>query len=228
MKKAILLIVISLAISSFASASPISCIGINLQTALAQGSSGCSLDNLTLVFLSYSYTAQNGTVPGNTTGSDVLFIQQPGHPDSFSFQTADWTTRGNATNSLLSQVRTIDIVYSVQTMPSSDLITGAAADASYTGLATLSTTCSAGCGSVIDFSSGALTAMGPLPGPITITNHLVLGSTSSSSSAHVSILTNAFQVAPSTVPEPGTTVLIGGGVLLLGVGLARHRHSARN
>jgi hypothetical protein len=227
MKKAILLIVISLAISSFATASPISCIGINLQTALAQGSDGCTLDNLLLVFSSYTYTALNGSAPVNTTGSDVNLMQQAGNPNSLSFQTADWDARGNPVDPLLSRVRTIDIVYSVQTVPSSDLITGAAADTASSGPTTLSAICSAGCGSVVNFSSGALTPIGPVPGPITITDHLLLGSTSGTVTGHVSILTNAFQVAPSTVPEPGTTLLTAGGFLLLGAGLARRRQSAR-
>jgi hypothetical protein len=228
MKKTILLIAILLAISSFASASPISCIGINLQTALAQGSNGCTLDNLLLVFSGYTYTAQNGTAPAITNGSDVNLIQQPGNPNSLSFQTADWDARGNTTNPLLSRVRTIDIVYSGQTAPSSDLITGASADAASTGPATLTATCNAGCGSLVNFSSGSLTAIGPVPGPITITDHLVLGSTSGTSTGHVSILTNAFEVAPSTAPEPGTTMLMGGGFLLLGMGLARRKRSARS
>jgi hypothetical protein len=232
-----------LVLSCMSHASPINCVGATLAGVIANSTHDCILNDLLFTFNtptsvthnppyastpeSYAYFATNGAQPAITNGSDVNLISNA--TDSLTFQTGDWASRGNASNPSLSQVRTIDIVYTVQAITPGALMTGLASSLPISGPGTVSAKCTSGCTTVPpggDFTNqGTPVALNPkTPGPIQIEDLVTIGSQTSGQSSHISTLTNAFPV--TIVPEPSSMAFGAAGFLIL-AGLTRKRSKAR-
>jgi hypothetical protein len=236
MKRLVLVAGILLMLVSMGQAAPVLCVGLTLQSAIAQGTSGCVLNDLLFVFdtpttvtqnppyastpTSYAYFATVGSQPATTDGSDVTLLS--GGTDSITFQSGNWTTRSN-------QARTIDIVFTVEAyQPANMQITGLENSSPISGPGTASATCTSGCGSTVIFTNTATpVAVGPIPNQnfITVENLIALGTGASS---HTSTLADTFQVNNGSnfnfgTPEPSVAALSGIGVLLIAAGMRRRK-----